>query len=227
MASATSELAQKLARRRAGEQVFETVASQSSADVVAEYIGGVRMEGGHETVFESVAASSVADASCTLKQVEGSPSSQRQASEAFAAALERIRAFEQAQVATDSTRSRSASSFSQNFATNRSENEEKSTEVVGDRSSFAPVSADIAAAEDKVVVQRERQQVDFKSAVRDRFMALLQEGLPPNEAAARAIREAAGQPSDAGDDAADWHVVSSSNCASSAQHQGVAISVAA
>jgi len=224
MASATSELAQKLARRRAGEQVFETVASQSSADVVAEYIGGVRMEGGHETVFESVAVSSVADASCTLKQVEGSPSSQRQASEAFAAALERIRAFEQAQVATDSIRSRSVSSFSQSLATNRSENEEKSTEAVGDRSSFAPVSADIAAEDE--VVQRERQ-VDFKSAVRERFMALLQEGLPPNEAAARSIREAAGQPSDAGVEAADWHVVSSSSCASSAQHQGVAISVAA
>lgn len=228
MASATSELAQKLARRRAGEQVFETVAKQSSANAVAEYVGGVRMEGGRETVFESMAATSVADASCTSKQAEGSPSSQQQASEAFAVALKRIRAFEQAQ---DAARSRSTSSFSQRLSANRSQCEERDSDLVGGKPSSEPASDSLSPKDD--VVQRERQ-VDFKSAVRDRFLALLKEGLSPNEAAARAIREAAGQPTDAKVGLGDCSVqVSDQSCVSSEPHRDAlstersAISVAA
>lgn len=171
--ASTSELARKLARRRAGEQVFEKVATQSSADAVASYGGGVRMEGGSETVFESVSAASHADAAYSQEATTPVHNSA-----AFAAALEKIRAFERARDAQGHTSGSSVRS--------RTSQDDSHTA----RTPAADKTESDSAAHD---VGTQRRQGDFKSAVRERFAALIREGVAPNEAAARAICEAAGQ----------------------------------
>jgi hypothetical protein len=164
--AANAELQKKLAKRRAGEQVFEKSAAESKADAVFGNRSGVRMEGGWEAVFESVVTASPADVVYSYGQVALSAGS----SAAFAEALARIQAFERGEkVMPQSTPDRTAGTPSK------------------------PASGQAAAAAAKPKAQQptaEERQADFKSAIQERFAALLKEGLSPNEAAAQAIREA-------------------------------------
>jgi len=185
--SAAASQADVVSRYRSGvrmegghEAVFEKSAAASQADVVSRHCSGVRMEGGHEAVFESTASASSADAkhsSSSSKEVVVSSGS----AAAFAQALARIQAFERGEKIT--------------WTPEEDKKEEMEYEFVEvERSSGVKAEAEAATNSKQTSVEQppstEERQQDFKSAVRERFNALLSEGMSPNEAAAQAIREA-------------------------------------
>eukprot|EP00747_Dinoflagellata_sp_TGD_P178543 gnl/TRDRNA2_/TRDRNA2_27617_c0_seq1.p1 gnl/TRDRNA2_/TRDRNA2_27617_c0~~gnl/TRDRNA2_/TRDRNA2_27617_c0_seq1.p1 ORF type:complete len:284 (-),score=76.37 gnl/TRDRNA2_/TRDRNA2_27617_c0_seq1:93-872(-) len=201
MASPNSELAQKLAKRRsAGEQVFEHAAVASSADAAAWTVverKGSSFECAYEEMLRGPASESDAPAEAPLRSLAGSHSLVRPSisdadkdksferafeamlqgpvleDDAFEEALARIRSFER-------SRRAAAAAPSQSPPVDVSQ-ESPVVEPVERARSDSEVSSDSDTGSKREVA---------RSSVRERFFALVQQGLDPNEAAARAIREA-------------------------------------
>jgi len=178
MALPTSELAKKLARRRVGEQVFESAVLPSTADVGcsegAAAATGPRVQE-HQTCIQA-------------PEDVGST---------FEAALERIRAFEKAQAARGSRPSRQPNSLREQ-AKHVPKEAAPSAVIDHTRNKHQAAAEKVFAAKPDLTEARRpissNERQSLKSAVQERFAALVREGLKPNEAAARAILEAVGQP---------------------------------
>uniref|UniRef100_A0A7S1WMK1 Uncharacterized protein n=1 Tax=Alexandrium catenella TaxID=2925 RepID=A0A7S1WMK1_ALECA len=205
MAGPNTELQRKLAKRRSfGEQVFEHEAAPSSADATS-----------------STASASAATA--TSKAADHEEEDASESSAAYRAALQKIREFERrgsmskgvmhgrgsgstpsakeskVPPGRGSVRLMEAAADERRLAGRGSADE---APAPARKTSFAEavcVSEHSAAsdsdrgAQDSQLPSAPAKQQDFKSLVQLRFAALIREGLTPNEAAARAILEAAGQ----------------------------------
>lgn len=142
-----------------------------------------------EEVFERDAAPSVADA--TAHMVMGAAAYD---GSAFETALEKIRAFEARTMAPAQSIGPAGTGVGCRMV------EPSSTPALVSSHSVAMASdSNIESVNDGPgSIQVPKRQEDYKSAVRERFAALIHEGLAPNEAAAQAIREVAGQQAGAG-----------------------------
>lgn len=195
----SSELAEKLARRRSGETVFEASAAPSTADATAEassnnHRGVLRSLIGKATarVFERAPSASLADAVHSFETAEVRAISVRE-THAFEAALERIRAFELSQ-SQQRDRQRIApldlsGRISLPVRPSISPRAERAS-----ASGWSSEATECASAETSANNPREAdKREDFKSIVRERYFVLIAQGVEPNAAAARAILEATGQ----------------------------------
>lgn len=214
MASPNRELAEKLAKRRSiGEEVFEREAAPSLADEGARGAAtGMPLASRSDVsgeprrasmIFESEGAASVADAAYGSQALAPAGDSA-----AFEAALEKIRAFERvcgargrgAKVAPGTSSAMGAGAGACVSDPTRAVEipKDAATKAHGHSDSSrtdsdAPLASSGADSGADSGEARAAQREDFKSIVQERFIALIRGGMPPNEAAARAILEAAGQ----------------------------------